>query len=228
MTLTEDGKVGVGTTNPQRTLHVHGDILINGHEGSIYFGNEYQEQYLDNGEWAIEFAPLYEGNQSGLNFWKPSGSHNLSGEADGFGNYYLFISDDGNVGIGTGRPDYKLDVCGTIRSTEWIVQAQWWDCKLNPDYKRMSWQEKSEYIIKNGHLPEIDSGKDIETNGLQVGKTMSGFISNIEDNTLDIIDLYKENQKLKEQIDEFKKENNLLEKKYEILENKLEKIEKSK
>ena len=79
--------------------------------------------------------------------------------------------------------------------------------------------------FRSGHLPDIDAGNDIEKNGLQVGKTMSGFISNIEDNTLDIIDLFKENQQLKTQVDTLKTENELLKNKLDNLEIRLKKLE---
>ena len=79
----------------------------------------------------------------------------------------------------------------------------------------MTWQEKTEYIKVNKHLPQIDKGEEINKNGLHVGKTMSGFIWNIEDNTLDIIDLQKDNEKLKMKNEE-------LEKRIEVLEKKLE------
>lgn len=47
----------------------------------------------------------------GLNFWKPSGSD------DNFGNYFLFLSDNGNAGIGNNNPQATLDVTGTIKSS---------------------------------------------------------------------------------------------------------------
>jgi hypothetical protein len=131
------------------------------------------------------------------------------------GNNIILGNSTVKVGIGTTSPAYTLDVAGTIRSTEWIVQAQWWDCKFNPEYKRMSWQEKAEYIKVNKHLPQIDNGVEIEKNGLQVGKTMSGFIWNIEDNALDIIDLQKDNEKLKQKNEELEKRIVALEKKLE-------------
>ena len=204
MTLTEDGKVGVGTTNPQRTFHVHGDILISGHEGSIYFGNEDQEQYLDNGEWAIEFAPEYEGNQSGLNFWKPSGSHNLSGE-DGYGNYYLFISDDGNVGIGTGRPDYKLTVNGKIICEDEVLvvgDINTYDYVLQKGYKLKTLKEVENYIKENHHLQDIPSAEEMKKNGLKLAEMSTLFLKKIEELTLYIIELDKQNQELKLKISE--------------------------
>ena len=216
MTLTEDGKVGVGTTNPQRTFHVHGDILISGHEGSIYFGNEDQEQYLDNGEWAIEFAPEYEGNQSGLNFWKPSGSHNLSSE-DGYGNYYLFINDDGNVGIGTGNLDanYKLTVKGEILCTQVNITEinNIPDYVFDTNYKLKSLLNEVEpFIIKNKHLPDVPSAKDIKNNGMNIGDMNVILLKKVEELTLYTIEQQKTIEIFKEQIEKLNKQVNELNK----------------
>ena len=207
MTLTEDGKVGVGTTNPQRTFHVNGDILINGHEGSIYFGNENYPEYLETGEWAIEFAPAYQGNQSGLNFWKPSGSHNLSGE-DGYGNYYLFINDDGNVGIGTGTPesDYKLTVDGKIycEKVKVVADVTAPDYVFDKDYSLLPIDKLKPYIDKNKHLPDVPSAEEMKKNGLDLGDMTIILLKKIEENTLYIIEQNKEIEKLKKENQMFK------------------------
>lgn len=78
----------------------------------------------------------------------------------------------------------------------------------------MSWQEKAKYIKENKHLPEIVSAKEIEKDGLKVSKALYGFIWNIEDNTMDIIDLKMENEQLKN-------DNDNLEKRIEALERKI-------
>lgn len=64
----------------------------------------------NNGEWAIEHWD----NIGGLNFWKPWPSAND-------GNFKLFLSDNGNIGIGTGIPFFKLTVYGNIGSYGTIV-----------------------------------------------------------------------------------------------------------
>ncbi|MCC8145918.1 MAG: tail fiber domain-containing protein [Bacteroidales bacterium] len=52
------------------------------------------------GQWGIEES------DGGLNFWRPYPNTN-------FGNYFIFIAKNGNVGIGR-NPSYKLDVNGSI------------------------------------------------------------------------------------------------------------------
>ena len=200
MVIDATGKIGIGTTNPISLLHIenNGNVRITLKDASNPTGKYFQIE---------QDGDLVSFNDDGI---KQIISMNLT---------------SGNVGIGTTSPDHKLDVCGTIRSKEWIVQTTWCDYKLAPDYKRMSWQEKRDYVLKFGHLPEIDPGIEIEKNGLEVGKTMKGFAGNIEDNTMDIIDISRDNQLQKEKIDAQQEEINhlkdelaALKRKYEILE----------
>ncbi|MFH0867502.1 MAG: hypothetical protein V1904_15020 [Bacteroidota bacterium] len=117
MTLTEGGYIGMGTHYPRTKLQVNGHIAIMG-TNSIFFGQSSPTTQTLYGQWAIE----YEKTAGGLNFWKPWLSN-------GFGNYFLFLKDNGNVGIGTGDPQAKLDILnGNIlinnTNTQW-TNANW-------------------------------------------------------------------------------------------------------
>ena len=89
----------------------------------------------------------------------------------------------------------------------------------------MNYNEKEKYFQANKHLQGIAPVEETNKKGLKAGETISGIIMNIEENSLDIIELYKENIKQKEQIEELKTENALLKKKFEEFEIKLQKIE---
>ncbi|TAL59473.1 MAG: hypothetical protein EPN85_09300, partial [Bacteroidetes bacterium] len=156
------------------------------------------------GKWAVGYAapgslaPLAPG---GLNFWIPAGTGN------NFGNNYLFLSDNGNIGIGTPCPQNKLDVTGTIRAYEWIVENfSGCDFVFEDNYKRMNYKEKEKYFKVNKHLKGIAPAKETDKNGLKAGEAISGIIMNLEENSLDIIDLQKENETLKKEVNELKKQ----------------------
>jgi hypothetical protein len=119
----------------------------------------------------------------------------------------LFIGSDGNVAIGTIHTDgFKFSVNGNMRAKDIIVRLTGWsDFVFEENYQRMSILDKEIFYKKEKHLPNIDKASMIETDGLQVGKTMNGMMQNIEENTLDIAELYKrllilekENSELKE------------------------------
>ena len=111
----------------------------------------------------------------------------------------------------TSTGGYKLSVNGNVRAKDIVVQTGWSDFVFNENYQRMTLLEKEAYYKKEKHLPNIDPEKDIVGDGLQVGKNMNGMMQNIEENTLDLVDIYKrlvnlenENAALKQQVAELK------------------------
>lgn len=77
----------------------------------MYFKGSFDLRFGDNADWSIE------NYNNGLNFWKPAGTYT--------GDYKLFLSENGNVGIGTGSPVSKLDVRGDIRARDGFILEGW-------------------------------------------------------------------------------------------------------
>lgn len=91
---------------------------------------------------------------------------------------------------------------GGIWCQEVIVQYDnpWADFVFDESYKMMTLPELESFIIKNKHLPEIPSAKEIETTGINLGEMDAKLLQKIEELSLYIIDLQKrinalENQK---------------------------------
>jgi len=84
---------------------------------------------------------------------------------------------------------------------------------FDENYVRMTLLEKENYYKNEKHLPNIDAGKDISSNGLQVARNLNGMMQNIEENTMDLVDIYKrlvnlekENELLKQQVADLTKQ----------------------
>jgi hypothetical protein len=60
------------------------------------------------------------------------------------------------------------------------------------------------YINTNKHLPNIPSAKDIEKNGLDVGEMQRKMMEKIEELTLYLIELKKENEEIKKELHHIK------------------------
>ena len=110
---------------------------------------------------------------------------------------------NGNVGIGTAIPDEKLTVKGKIHTQEVKVDMAGPlvpDYVFANDYKLKSLQEVEEYIKQNSHLPEIPSAKEIEKNGLMLAEMNMSLLKKIEELTLYMIEIKKENAEMKKDI----------------------------
>ncbi len=133
-----------------------------------------------------------------------------SGERFRFHNYdidkeVMTLSSSGYVGIGTTSPDYKLDVNGTIRAKEIKVETGWSDFVFEDNYQLMSLNKLAEHIKKEKSLPGIPTEKEVLEGGVNLGEMQAKLLEKVEELTLYVIELKKENEELKERISALEK-----------------------
>lgn len=97
-TFTHDGKVGIGTTDPQRPLHVRGFLAL---EGSDHTYIEYYPDGFGSGRKA--WLGFGNANDNNLTICNEIASANIILQPNG-----------GSVGIGTLDPKNRLDVAGSV------------------------------------------------------------------------------------------------------------------
>jgi hypothetical protein len=192
------GKLGVGTNTPTEKVDVIGTIRAKA--GKFGWNNEYIELSYDGSNHRIETSQSLLINYT-------SGKDVVVGNASG-GNLYV----NGKIGVGVGTgftcydPNVRLAVNGHIKAKEVVVEMTGWcDDRLDKNFKRMSWIEKEKYISEHQHLPEIPAEKEVKEKGMYTSQVIKGILANTEDNTMDIIELYKEIEKLKHEIDYLRK-----------------------
>ena len=105
----------------------------------------------------------------------------------------------GNIGIGTNYPDYKLDVTGTIRGHQVLVNTQKGaDFVFEDGYDLRSLDEVEQFIVKNKHLPDIPSAQAMIQEGVDMGELQILLLQKVEELTLHIIELEKQVKKLQQ------------------------------
>lgn len=121
MRLTNAGNVGIGTTDPDQKLSIE--------DGQIMFQQSTTNQFESGRIRFTEFPGTsyqgafihYDGSENVFNI----GVHHTDDETTGSDtNAISILRSNGNVGIGTDNPGYKLDVAGTINATEFLVDGQ--------------------------------------------------------------------------------------------------------
>ncbi len=124
----------------------------------------------------------------------------------------MTMNSAGYMGLGTSNLTYRLNVNGTIRAKEVRVESNWADYVFEPDYSLRPLAEVEKYIQANKHLPDVTSAEDIQKDGVQVGEQMTQMMRKIEELTLYVIDLKKENTKTQAENADLKKRLEKLEK----------------
>ncbi|MCC9073591.1 tail fiber protein [Flavobacterium sp. F-65] len=204
MSFLPNGNIGIGTETPLVNLHIKNQTAHLRLESSDV-GYNASIQYVSGGQYRWELGT---GIFSGPNFELYNRINNK---------YSLVVTPEGNIGIGITNPDEKLTVNGKIHAQEVRIDLQSPmtvpDYVFANDYKLKSLQEVEEFIKQNSHLPEIPSAKEIEKNGLMLAEMNMSLLKKIEELTLYMIEMKKENE-------EMKKNQLKLEKRINTIENK--------
>lgn len=220
---TNSGNVGIGTSTPGAKLSVNanravfGGTSILGGYGASAYGMEMQATGTSgnvflglvggiNGSNAqityLVTAPQF--GYTGIHSTKLGTASPLPFTISVGGGERMRFLTNGNVLIGKTsqtNSNYKLDVNGRVRANEMVVNTTGADFVFEKNYPLMSLKELEHHIKAKKRLPGIASGNEMKENGVSLGEMQSKLLQKIEELTLYVIDLKKENEVLKERID---------------------------
>nr|WP_299073826.1 tail fiber protein [uncultured Allomuricauda sp.] len=206
----DNGNIGVGTDNPNSKLEIESLGAHYTSNASLYVkdltnrGTIILESVLDqptdfvlknNNRFSWVMSTRTSSDNYALRFYpSQNGTSWLSP--------VLSLETDGNVGIGTTSPDSKLTVKGDIHAEEVKVDLSvpGPDYVFKKDYDLKPLEEVQNYIKAHGHLPNIPSAPEMEKNGIQLGEMNMKLLEKIEELTLYVIELKKENELIKKLI----------------------------
>ena len=204
-----NGNVGIGVSSPQYKLDVNGKMYlhtvetINGWAYS-YLLWEHHKLVMGNptGTYAHTLLELVPGGCSQEELYSQFSlyhAYNASNKVEKIRfctAQNSWINTNNNFGIGTDNPQYKLDVRGTIRANEILVNtASGADFVFDKAYNLRPLNEVNDYIQQNQHLPEIPSAAEMQQNGVNMNELQMQLLQKVEELTLYII---QQDQRIKE------------------------------
>jgi hypothetical protein len=171
--------VGIGTTSPATPLQVNG---INSAYSAYFLGA--------NGSGTSYGVKIYAGTNTS------DGAFYVANQAGT--TPYLFVRGDGYVGIGTIYPGYPLAVNGKMAAKEVIVtQTGWSDFVFKDNYKLKPLNQVADYVKKNKHLEGVPTEAEVKKNGVPIGEMQAKLLEKVEELTLHMIEMQKQNDELK-------------------------------
>ncbi|NCT74298.1 MAG: hypothetical protein GXC78_07210 [Chitinophagaceae bacterium] len=198
------GNVGIGTTSPSAQLHTTGSVRL---AGLTMDSTRIRVLVADNnGNVAYRNVSTIGGGSGSI-----SGTINyLAKYSSGttIGNSLLFDNGSG-VGIGTvsiNDTAYRLFVEKGIRTRKVKVDvSSWADYVFEQDYKLPTIHEVAEYIRIHKRLPGVPDAATAIKEGVDLADNQVILLQKIEEMTLYIVELNKQMEQMKTEIEQLKK-----------------------
>ncbi|MBN1182622.1 MAG: hypothetical protein JXB49_10070 [Bacteroidales bacterium] len=209
-----NGNVGIGTTNPGKRLDIQNSDLEPAairlqNTGFTYNWDIYNDLTTCDLIFSMSGYDRFMLSRDGLAYFGDISSFWIKGYDDDFQRFEFqtetFLTfkmyDNSNTKIIEFNHLGDATFEGKITAEEIEVKADVWaDDVFNKDYNLNSIREVEEYIKQNNHLPDVPSEKEVMENGINLGDMDAVLLRKVEELTLYIIELKKENEELRELI----------------------------
>lgn len=188
--MNSNGFVGINTTSPVDQLHVNGNLRANQirSENGV-FSAEMSSNLVLQTNGGSRLTILHSNGFVGINTTTPTTNLEVNGSLK-----------TSSASINSTLPaGYRFSVGGKVIAEEVVVklQSNWPDYVFEQDYRLRSLEEVASFIKQNKHLPEMPSLKEVEENGISIGKMNALLLKKIEELTLYILELKAEISYLK-------------------------------
>jgi hypothetical protein len=209
--------VGINTINPTHNLHIIGDQLTTG-------AGQFQKLGVNTEPNLFAALNLRTGNYgAGLEinidnpdeYTKALFIHANSPKAeiikvvkdsDNPSIVRFMLNADGYMQIHNGtQKTLQLDTDGLLHARRIKVDVvSWPDYVFDPNYELPTIEEVADYIEENNHLPGIPDAATMEKDGIDLTETNKMLVEQVEEQMLYIIELKKELEALKVEIEALK------------------------
>lgn len=193
------GSVGIGTTTPISSLQTNGTVTIGSGTNPSAVGVMQLKTEIVS---PIANRLTYGTDGSG---WKFAIGKNQGGTVTD----QFVIQDNGNVSIGTTTAPvgYKLAIAGDMIAERVVVklQANWPDYVFKTGYSLRPLSEVENFVKANNHLPDVPSEAEIKAKGIDIEQMNATLLKKVEELTLYMIELQKQNDVLKKRMDSLDK-----------------------
>ena len=212
------GNVGIGVAaDANRKLYVKGYTVLQGQTSVDVTNSNFLLTTAGVNGLRISYSTENGFNTNLIESRVQSTNQNLAFKAQSFQFRYGNVSLDKSLNVGQNLDVKGKITChneievtamnaGTINAKDINVElTHAADYVFDEEYSLKPLSEVEGYVKANKHLPGVPSAAEIAENGMSVSKMSNLLLEKIEELTLHMIELQKENQSLKAEIESLKK-----------------------